>query len=119
MILAYAPASWMLTVLMLRSTARLKAWWLNSNSPADSCRRRSSSVFMEGNGKTIVKAFIQRKLKRGGKKEVECPIASDETAENLASAGCRTAKLNRYSCAMHDSRCDPKSRGADRPRGQA
>ncbi|WHZ26357.1 MAG: hypothetical protein OJF51_001152 [Nitrospira sp.] len=42
---------------------------------------------MEGNGKTIVKAFIQRKSKRGSKKEVECPIASDETAENLASAG--------------------------------
>lgn len=46
MILALAPACWISASLMLRSTARLKAWRLNSNSPENNCVRICSIVFI-------------------------------------------------------------------------
>jgi hypothetical protein len=44
--LLFAPACLISTSLILRSTARLKAWRLNSNSPDANCRQISVSVFI-------------------------------------------------------------------------
>lgn len=50
-----------------------------------------------------------RYAKRGSKEEVKCSIASDETAESVASAACRTAKLTLYLYARFKIRHQTKA----------